>query len=93
MVAGIIFIALGVKQTLSRRDPLGTVPAVALCGGVALYLLGHNSFRLRGIGSISIPRLLVMILCLALITLAVSVLSSPLPSSRSYSAGWSPSRL
>src|SRR5215207_2551988 len=42
MVAGIIFIALGIKQTLAHvGDPLGPVPAVALCGGVALYLLGR----------------------------------------------------
>jgi low temperature requirement protein LtrA len=74
MVAGIIFVALGVKQTLSHvGDPLGTVPAVALCGGVALYLLGHNAFRLRGVGSVSVPRLVATILCCALIPLAVSI--------------------
>ena len=74
MVAGIIFVALGVKQTLAHvGDPLGTIPAVALCGGVALYLLGHNAFRLREVGSVSVPRLVVTILCLALIPLAVSV--------------------
>jgi low temperature requirement protein LtrA len=73
MVAGIIFVALGVKQTLSHvEDPLGTVPAVALCG-VALYLLGHNAFRLRGVGSVSVPRLVATILCCALIPLAVSI--------------------
>jgi len=43
MVAGIIFVALGIKQTLAHvGDSLGPVPAVALCGGVALYLLGHT---------------------------------------------------
>ena len=74
MVVGIIFVALGVKQTLSHvGDPLGTIPAVALCGGVALYLLGHNGFRLRGIGSVSVPRLVVTILCCTLIPLAVWV--------------------
>ena len=74
MVAGIIFVALGVKQTLAHvGDPLGTVPAVALCGGVALYLLGHNAFRLRDVGSVSVPRLVLAILCCALIPLAVSV--------------------
>src|SRR5919112_4474098 len=37
MVAGIIFVALGIKQTMAHvGDPLGTIPAVALCGGVAL---------------------------------------------------------
>jgi low temperature requirement protein LtrA len=74
MVAGIIFIALGIKQTLAHiGDPLGTVAGVALCGGVALYLLGHNAFRLRDVGSISVPRLVVTILCCALIPVAVSV--------------------
>ena len=74
MVAGIIFAALGAKQTLSHvGDPLGTIPAVALCGGVALYLLGHNAFRLRDVGSVSVPRLVVTILCLALIPVAVAV--------------------
>ena len=74
MVAGIIFVALGVKQTLAHvGEPLGTVPAVALCGGVALYLLGHNAFRLRDVGDVSVPRVVVTVLCCALVPLAVSV--------------------
>ena len=74
MVAGIIFVALGIKQTLAHvGDPLGIIPAVALCGGVALYFLGHNAFRLRDVGSVSVPRLVVTILCCALVSLAVSV--------------------
>ena len=74
MVAGIIFVALGVKQTLAHvGDPLGTIPAVALCGGVSLYLLGHNAFRLREVGSVSVPRLVVTVLCCALIPAAVSI--------------------
>jgi low temperature requirement protein LtrA len=74
MVAGIVLVALGIKKTLAHvGDPLGTIPAVALCGGVALYLLGHNAFRLRDVGSVSVPRLVVTILCCALIPLAVSV--------------------
>jgi low temperature requirement protein LtrA len=73
MVAGIVLVALGIKKTLAHvGDPLGTIPAVALCGGVALYLLGHNAFRLRGIGSVSVPRLVVTVLCCALIPVAVS---------------------
>ena len=37
IVAGIIFAALGIEQTLAHTgEPLGTIPAVALCGGVAL---------------------------------------------------------
>jgi low temperature requirement protein LtrA len=74
MVAGIILVALGIKTTLAHvGDPLGTIPAVALCGGVALFLLGHNAFRLRDVGSVSVPRLVVTILCCALIPVAVSV--------------------
>ena len=46
---------------------------MALCGGVALYLLGHNAFRLREEGSVSVPRLVVTILCCVLILVAVSV--------------------
>src|SRR5919112_1347660 len=73
MVAGIIFVALGVKQTLAHvGDPLGTVSAVALCGGVALYLLGHNAFRLREVGSVSVPRLVMAVFCCALIPVAIS---------------------
>ena len=74
MVAGIIFVALGIKQTLAHvGDPLEAIPAVALCGGVALYLLGHNAFRLRDVGSVSVPRLVVTVLCCALIPVAVSI--------------------
>ena len=48
MVAGIVLFALGLKKTLAHvGDPLETIPAVALCGGVALYLLAHVAFRLR----------------------------------------------
>ena len=76
MVAGIIFSAFGIEQTLAHvGDPLGTIPAVALCGGVALYLLGHNAFRLRYEGSLSVPRLVVALVCLALIGMGVTVSS------------------
>jgi low temperature requirement protein LtrA len=76
MVAGIIFAALGIEQTLAHVGyPLGTIPAVALCGGVALYLLGHNAFRLREEGSVSVPRLVVAVVCLALIGVGGSVSS------------------
>jgi low temperature requirement protein LtrA len=76
MVAGIIFSALGIEQTLAHTgDPLGTIPAVALCGGIALYLLGHNAFRLREEGSLSVPRLVVAVVCLGLIGVGVRVSS------------------
>ena len=48
MVAGIVLLALGAKKTLEHvGDDLKTVPAVALVGGVALYLLALVAFRLR----------------------------------------------
>lgn len=74
MVAGVILVALGVKTTLAHvGDPLAPVPAVALCGGVALYLLGHNAFRLRDVGTVSVPRLLAAAASLALVPLALLV--------------------
>jgi low temperature requirement protein LtrA len=48
MVAGIILLSLGLKKTLLDVDhPLKTVPAFALLGGVAIYLLAHVVLRLR----------------------------------------------
>ena len=74
MVAGIILVALGIKKTLADvGDPLAVVPAVALCCGVALYLLGHNAFRLRDAGSASVPRIAVSAVACALVFVDVSV--------------------
>jgi low temperature requirement protein LtrA len=48
MIAGIVLFALGLKTTLGNvGDALDTVPAVGLCGGAALYLLGHIAFLFR----------------------------------------------
>jgi low temperature requirement protein LtrA len=48
MVAGIVLFALGLKKALEAiEDPLATVPAVALCCGLALYFLTHVALRLR----------------------------------------------
>ena len=74
MVAGIILFAVGVKKTLEHvGDPLELVPAVALCGGIALYLLAHILFRLRNVGSLNRQRLVVCACLLALIPLGVEV--------------------
>jgi low temperature requirement protein LtrA len=49
MIAGIVLFALGLKKTIEHvGDPLDTVPAVALCGGLALYFLVHVLLRIRG---------------------------------------------
>jgi low temperature requirement protein LtrA len=74
MIAGIVLLALGVKKAIADVDaPLDTVPAVALCGGVALYLLAHIGFRLRIFHSLNRQRLAVALLALALIPIATSV--------------------
>jgi low temperature requirement protein LtrA len=48
MIAGIVLFALGLKKTIEQAsDPLATVPAVALCGGLSLYFLAHVALRVR----------------------------------------------
>ncbi len=48
MIAGIVLFALGLKETIEQVDePLATIPAVALCGGLALYFLTHVALRVR----------------------------------------------
>ena len=74
LIAGVVVLALGLKKTLGDVDvALKTVPAVALCGGAALYLVGHVLFRLRMLGSVNRERLMAAVLCLALIPLATAV--------------------
>ena len=74
MIAGIVLVALGVKKTLGDVDePLKTVPAVALFGGIALYYAAHVGFRLRNLGTLSRPRVVAALASLALIPLATEV--------------------
>ena len=74
MVAGIVLIALGVKKTIGDvEDPLKIVPAVALLGGAALYLLGHVAFRWRNIHTLNKQRLVCAAVLVALLPLAVEV--------------------
>jgi low temperature requirement protein LtrA len=74
MVAGIVVFAIGVKRTLPEHHAhLAVVPAVALCGGVALYLLALSAFKRRNIGSFNRPRLTAAAVLIALIPAAASV--------------------
>ncbi|HEU5211925.1 MAG TPA: low temperature requirement protein A [Gaiellaceae bacterium] len=74
MVIGIIFFAVGVKKTLVHvGDPLHLVPAVALCGGVALYQLAHVAFRLRNMGTWGVRRLVCAGILLALIPVSLAL--------------------
>jgi low temperature requirement protein LtrA len=80
----VILYALATGREPERRAILRLAPgfaqgalwAIALCGGVVLYLLGHNAFRLREEGSVSVPRLVVAVVCLGLIVVWVSVSSN-----------------
>ena len=49
------------------------MPAFALLGGVAVYLLGHVAIRLRGAHSLNRQRLLLAVVLLALIPVATEV--------------------
>ena len=74
MVAGIVLLALGLKKTLEHvEDPLKLVPAVALLGGTALYLLAHVAFRYRNVHSFNVHRTIAAVLLLVLIPVAVEV--------------------
>ncbi|HEU0023529.1 MAG TPA: low temperature requirement protein A [Thermoleophilaceae bacterium] len=68
MIAGIVLIALGIKKTIGHVDePLKTVAAVALFGGIALYHGAHVAFRLRMFGTVNGQRLTAALACVALI--------------------------
>jgi low temperature requirement protein LtrA len=74
MVAGIVLFALGLKTTISHvGETLDTVPAVGLCGGTALYLLGHIAFLFRATGYLFRRRTVAAIVLLALIPVAVAI--------------------
>ena len=74
MVAGIVLLALGLKKTLGDvGEPLGTVPAVAMLGGTALYLLAHIAMRWRNIHTLNRQRLFCAALLVALVPAAVEL--------------------
>jgi low temperature requirement protein LtrA len=74
MVAGIVLIAVGIRETLTHvEDPLKLVAAVALLGGAATYLLAQVAFRLRNMHTLSQRRLVMAIVLLALLPAAVEI--------------------
>jgi low temperature requirement protein LtrA len=74
MVAGIIVFAIGVKRTLLHVGAhLHPVLAVALCGGVALYLVALSTFKRRNVGSFNRPRLAVAGILAILIPVATII--------------------
>ena len=74
IVAGIVLAAFGLKKTLEHvGDPLDSVPAAALVGGVAVYLLGHVAFRWRQVHTLSKQRSLAALAALLLYPAALVV--------------------
>jgi low temperature requirement protein LtrA len=71
MIAGIELMALGFEKTLEHVDEhLELIPAVALMGGGAVYLLAHVAFRWRNVRRFSLQRLVAAAVLLALIPVA-----------------------
>jgi low temperature requirement protein LtrA len=74
LVAGIVLLALGIKKTLVHvDDPLKTIPALALFGGVALYLIALSLIRLRNIGRLNYQRLIAAAVLLVLVPVGTEI--------------------
>lgn len=74
MVAGIVLFALGLETTLHHvGEALETVPAIALSGGAALYLLGHIALLFRTTRRVFRRHTIGASLLLALIPAAVMI--------------------
>ena len=74
LVGGIIVFAIGLRRTLLDVDArLDVVPAVALLGGVAMYLLALTAVKWRSLGSIRLLRPLTAIAMLAIVPAALTV--------------------
>jgi low temperature requirement protein LtrA len=74
MAAGIVLAAVGLENTLHHVDePLHTVPAAALLGGVALYLLAHVALHARNARSLNHHRLVLAAMLVGLVPMAVRI--------------------
>ena len=74
MVTGIVLFAFGLKTTMAGvRGELDAVPALCLCGGVALYFLAHVLLRLRVHGGLGHGRPIATILLAGSIPVAMLV--------------------
>lgn len=82
MITGVVLLALGVEKVLEYvgdsehhdlAEPLTGMGLYALYGGVALYLLAHAAFKLRATHTLSVQRLVVAALVLALVPLAAEL--------------------
>jgi low temperature requirement protein LtrA len=74
MVVGIVLFAFAVKTTLGDvHAELSIVPALALCGGPALFLLAFVGLRFRVGRTVRGGRLAAAVVCAALVPVALGV--------------------
>jgi low temperature requirement protein LtrA len=74
MVAGIVLFAFALKTTLAHvGDELATIPALALCGGPALYLSAYVVLRVRVAAPLRSGRLVAAVACALLVPVALVV--------------------
>jgi low temperature requirement protein LtrA len=79
LVVGVVLLALGMKKLLEYvgdaeqhdlADPLTGMGLYALYGGVSLYLLAHAAFKLRTTHSLTVARIVVALVLVALLPVA-----------------------
>jgi low temperature requirement protein LtrA len=74
MIAGIVLMAMGMKVTIGHHaEHLHDVPAFALLGGLAVYLIGLVAFRYRHVHTLNRHRLGLAIVLLFLVPVATAV--------------------
>jgi low temperature requirement protein LtrA len=74
MVAGVVLFAFAMKTTLAHSgDELGTIHALGLCGGPALYLLAYVALRVRVARTLGRGRFVAAIACAVLFPVALFV--------------------
>jgi low temperature requirement protein LtrA len=74
MVAGIVLFAFAMKGTLAHHsEDLGTIEALSLCGGPALYLFAYVALRFRVSRTFGRGRLVAAVACALLIPVALYV--------------------
>jgi low temperature requirement protein LtrA len=74
MIVGIIIFAFAMKETIAHvGDELGTIPALSLCGGSALYLFAYVALRLRLSAGVGRGRFTAGIACVLLFPVALAV--------------------
>jgi low temperature requirement protein LtrA len=75
MVAGIVLLALGLKEVVGGPgDALPSYKAAALVGGPALYLVAQVAFTYRGVRTLTVHRLVV-----AAVLVGVACVGSAVP--------------